>query len=998
MTHPPRFAVIGAWIGLALFSGAAFSAGWTVTVRAHRIQALTNSDNWGEQDLYWQAHLQAAVGSGGPVHCSSVDHHPDDLNEIKVDWACVLSVAGGPDTAVDIKLEVFDEDTIGDDELDLSIDHDQLGLSMRFEPRTSRLTIHGDPTWTAGSCALGKIQRSGLGGGGGEPAKIEFTISASPAGAPDGDSDSDGLPDSWEVCGVDSNGDNFVDVDLPKMGADVGRKDLFVEVDWMEEPSGATAHTHAPWLPSLINAWTEMDRAPITNPVIDGVAKAAGIALHLDTGILYSNYSFDLEGDGAAELTVAADGTLDLNSDGRPDIGNLGALGSPAVIGGSRINEDAVLSPPASVTGMPTGQEILGPGSDYAAIKGIAFAPARDAVFHYALFAHSYPQVQGGPPNSSGLAETCTAAARCNEFIVTLGGFEIQTVDANRDSEPDGTTAIPGPRALPVHGLIRSHTGTFLHELGHTFGLGHGGSEGINHKPNHLSIMGHGFQQIGLAFDWDGDDRGDGLGLDFNRDGLDDVARFFYASLAGLPLPLTLNEGVGGGPHLDENVPVVAGSRVITRHSCPASPPGAPVVNTRRAGLPIDWNCDGDTTDSNLDVDVNNALSSSGVLEVLTPFDDYHFLQNGGLDVNASPGVGREQQRDMDARTQRIIEPQGRQELELARCINPVRLNFEGLAAGTVVKSQFAPDVTFLEDAARTPTVLGPPDRNGVPTESPKHSLANLSRSGAVSALSFQFRDPQRIVALSFGQAGLSNAERSRTRAVLRAFDRDDLPMGIITKAIPPPNQGITERLTAAAVYADQLIHRVEVSYELGLGTSPAAVNPPLAEPVQIDDLVFCGRVDERALTPVFPPAPKFGDLVARLTVASEVLMSVPGTGEPGNPTTVAAPFSNLVVQVDGSAVNTSTQISRPEGTTLQLTAPANASVGQFLYWRYASGVSFGQGVRTIPLTLLRDGTITAVYAGTRCVPGCVVREERDRRAPKPARRPKPPTISPVAR
>src|SRR5215472_17678376 len=107
---------------LALSPKVAFAAGWTVTVRVHHIEALTNSDAWGEQDMYWRAHMKASVGSGGPADCDTEDDHPDDDNSINVDWACTLNVVGGADTTVQIHLEVWDEDTTsGDDELDLSV-------------------------------------------------------------------------------------------------------------------------------------------------------------------------------------------------------------------------------------------------------------------------------------------------------------------------------------------------------------------------------------------------------------------------------------------------------------------------------------------------------------------------------------------------------------------------------------------------------------------------------------------------------------------------------------------------------------------------------------------------------------------------------------------------------------------------------------------------------------------------------------------------------------
>ena len=47
----------------------------------------------------------------------------------------------------------------------------------------------------------------------------------------------DGLTDVDELA--DANGDGVVDVDLPAMGADPYRRDLFVELDWMVDSLGA---------------------------------------------------------------------------------------------------------------------------------------------------------------------------------------------------------------------------------------------------------------------------------------------------------------------------------------------------------------------------------------------------------------------------------------------------------------------------------------------------------------------------------------------------------------------------------------------------------------------------------------------------------------------------------------------------------------------------------------------------------------------------------------
>lgn len=85
------------------------------------------------------------------------------------------------------------------------------------------------------------------------------------------DSDGDGLPDTWEESGYDADNDGTVDIDLPTLGANKYRKDIFVEVDWI---NGA-APNNAIWNPIE----TAFANAPILNP--DG---SSGITIHIDRG------------------------------------------------------------------------------------------------------------------------------------------------------------------------------------------------------------------------------------------------------------------------------------------------------------------------------------------------------------------------------------------------------------------------------------------------------------------------------------------------------------------------------------------------------------------------------------------------------------------------------------------------------------------------------------------------------------------------------------------
>lgn len=108
---------------------------------------------------------------------------------------------------------------------------------------------------------------------------------------------------------------------------------------------------------------------------------------------------------------------------------------------------------------------------------------ARRSIFRWALFGNKH---SGGKPTVSGRAEGIPSGG----FLVTLGGWS--------DSQ--------------------AVAGTFMHELGHTIGLRHGGTDNRNYKPNYVSIMNYFFQFEGLI-------RDETAGvLDFSRRDLPDLA------------------------------------------------------------------------------------------------------------------------------------------------------------------------------------------------------------------------------------------------------------------------------------------------------------------------------------------------------------------------------------------------------------------------------------------------------------------------------------------
>lgn len=86
---------------------------------------------------------------------------------------------------------------------------------------------------------------------------------------------------------------------------------------------------------------------------------------------------------------------------------------------------------------------------------------------HYSLWVHNQSAALG---NTSGVC--CSNSNK--DVLVSLGGWTAQV------------------------GSTREQSGTLMHETGHALGLQHGGGEGVNCKPNYLSIMSYAFQTTGI--------------------------------------------------------------------------------------------------------------------------------------------------------------------------------------------------------------------------------------------------------------------------------------------------------------------------------------------------------------------------------------------------------------------------------------------------------------------------------------------------------------------
>jgi len=113
--------------------------------------------------------------------------------------------------------------------------------------------------------------------------------------------------------------------------------------------------------------------------------------------------------------------------------------------------------------------------SDFDKISGPFNNTGRKMIFHHVIFAHD----QSLGTTSSGISRNDSKSLSAffngaSDLIISLGSWGDKMTDATTNG------------------------GTLMHELGHNLGLAHGGADGINYKPNYLSVMNYNFQATGL--------------------------------------------------------------------------------------------------------------------------------------------------------------------------------------------------------------------------------------------------------------------------------------------------------------------------------------------------------------------------------------------------------------------------------------------------------------------------------------------------------------------
>jgi len=339
----------------------------------------------------------------------------------------------------------------------------------------------------------------------------------------DRDSDGDSIPDYFERngCYIITEVGETRYVDLPGLGADPTMKDVFVQIDYLvsEGDEEDPPHSHGPV--------AQGPMAGLLETGLDEVVEAfrrEGIRLH---------YMF-----GNAIPETALNKTL------------------------GEFNGDVY------ITGSPP-EESRPYFYDLKRAWFLRTHPERERFFHYCLLAHVLPESEGEVPACE------TPVKRCEMPAAGSGGPSGASLGAVCPrGAMDFIVALGSP--VPIDSRRRPYErklgGTFMHELGHNLGLGHGGVRNrtnqpcadavvkntTNGKPNHFSVMNYlyqygiptvdsdvfvldyssGEEETGILFEEDLDET---VGVVATGHALIYLAVYFQN---GVPLPTHVNVGV----------------------------------------------------------------------------------------------------------------------------------------------------------------------------------------------------------------------------------------------------------------------------------------------------------------------------------------------------------------------------------------------------------------------------------------------------------------------
>ena len=256
------------------------------------------------------------------------------------------------------------------------------------------------------------------------------------------DNDGDSLCDSWEKNGIDIDGDGNNELVL---NTDIDRPDIFVELDYMDCTVG---------LSDCLPGDQHNHRMP-ADVVQDLIAKFAkhGITLHLEQDERIREVKpvrfTTPRGPGAGD-------DFDDFKEGSND---------PAHPGGP--------------CGVSPYDGHFGTEDDRKDANCALILAAKRLVYRYALLADTIPSSQGD--------STLGQSDHSNDIMLGIE-YPYWYNRARQVSVVFRIPPKPGKSSAQIE-FEDLQERTFLHELGHSLGLEHGGNEKLNCKPNYLSVM-----------------------------------------------------------------------------------------------------------------------------------------------------------------------------------------------------------------------------------------------------------------------------------------------------------------------------------------------------------------------------------------------------------------------------------------------------------------------------------------------------------------------------
>ncbi|MEM7261151.1 MAG: hypothetical protein AAF488_04110 [Planctomycetota bacterium] len=299
----------------------------------------------------------------------------------------------------------------------------------------------------------------------------------------DPDTDNDGLLDGWEVNGVTRAG-RFID--LPGFGAHPLFKDVFIEIDCMAPAEG----------PEWRNVLVAYQAAVQIHEIFE--RSETDIRVHFDLGpSVESRLPEDLVETHELKFDSFHGDPLE-GASSRHVLPYRAAFPARPACDSDRIGDDSLY------------------GAYY---RGDFFHPARHNIFYYLVVAdQASASGRGLAGQSDNFADEEARGNGLKPSGVHVGVVYRKHIEA---SALRGSTR-------------RAFAAAVLHELGHAFGLGHGGAtergtwNRRNNKPNYPSVMNHRFQFAGV--DWVNED----VRIDFSRGLFADISETRILEANGL--------------------------------------------------------------------------------------------------------------------------------------------------------------------------------------------------------------------------------------------------------------------------------------------------------------------------------------------------------------------------------------------------------------------------------------------------------------------------------